>query len=120
VSAVRKLIGEAQRNGVIGAEEAASLAGVPNLSQKGTRVGNWLTRDQAKELLTVPDRSKIKGKRDHAIWAALCGGRSWQVWTLTVSRCARADGSCPIFVGRAAESEPWQFHSGSSTESTPG
>jgi site-specific recombinase XerD len=48
LSAVRKLIGEAQRNGIIGVEEAA------NLSQKGTRVGNWLTREQAKELLTVP------------------------------------------------------------------
>jgi integrase len=73
LSAVRKLIGEAQRNGIIGAEEAANLAGVPNLSQKGTRVGNWLTREQAKELLTVPDRSKIKGKRDYAILALLLG-----------------------------------------------
>ena len=73
LSAVRKLIGEAQRNGIIGAEEAANLAGVPNLSQKGTRVGNWLTRDQAKELLTVPDRSTIKGKRDYVILALLLG-----------------------------------------------
>jgi hypothetical protein len=45
LSAVRKLVGEAQRNGIIDAEEAANLAGVPNLSQKGTRLGNWLTRD---------------------------------------------------------------------------
>jgi hypothetical protein len=55
-SAIRKLIGEAQRNGIIGTEEAANLAGVPNLSQKGTRRGNWLTRDQAREFLTVPNR----------------------------------------------------------------
>jgi hypothetical protein len=40
LSAVRKLVGEAQRNGIIDAEEAANLAGVPNLSQKGTRLGN--------------------------------------------------------------------------------
>ena len=124
LSAVRKLIGEAQRNGIIGAEEAANLAGVPNLPQKGTRLGNWLTRDQAKELLTVPDRSTIKGKRDYVIlsllWAALYAGRSWPAWTLTVSRCGRADGSSPIFVAKAAESVPWRFHSGSSTESTPG
>jgi integrase len=73
LSAVRKLVGEAQRNGIIDAEEAANLAGVPNLSQKGTRLGNWLTRDQAKELLTVPDRSKIKGERDYAILALLLG-----------------------------------------------
>jgi integrase len=73
LSAVRKLVGEAQRNGVIGAEDAANIAGVPNLSQKGSRLGNWLTRDQAKELLTVPDRSKIKGERDYAILALLLG-----------------------------------------------
>ena len=73
LSAVRKLVGETQRNGIIDAEEAANLAGVPNLSQKGTRLGNWLTRDQAKELLTVPDRSKIKGERDYAILALLLG-----------------------------------------------
>jgi integrase len=73
LSAVRKLIGEAQRNGIIDAEEAANLAGVPNLSQKGTRLGNWLTREQAKELLRVPDRSKIKGERDYAILALLLG-----------------------------------------------
>src|ERR1700712_2353669 len=48
LSAVRKLVGEARSNGFIGAEEAANIAGVPNLSQKGTRMGNWLTRDQAK------------------------------------------------------------------------
>lgn len=73
LSAVRKLVGEARRNGIIGAEEAANLSGVPNLTQKGTRVGNWLTRDQAKELLRVPDRSKIKGKRDYVILALLLG-----------------------------------------------
>ncbi len=73
LSAVRKLVGEAQRNGIINAEEAANLAGVPNISQKGTRLGNWLTREQAKELLTVPDRSKLKGKRDYAILALLLG-----------------------------------------------
>ena len=34
---------------------------------------NWLTQEQAKELLTVPDRSRIKGKRDYAILALLVG-----------------------------------------------
>jgi integrase len=73
LSAVRKLIGEAQRNGIIDAEEAANLAGVPNLREKGTRLGNWLTREQAKELLQVPDRSKLKGQRDYVILALLVG-----------------------------------------------
>ena len=47
--------------------EAANLTGVPNIPQKGTRLGNWLTREQAKELLAVPDRSTLKGKRDYVI-----------------------------------------------------
>jgi site-specific recombinase XerD len=57
LSAVRKMVGEARRAGMIGQEEAASLTDIPNIRQKGTRLGNWLTREQAKDLLTVPDRS---------------------------------------------------------------
>jgi integrase len=37
------------------------------------RLGNWLTREQAKELLAVPDRSTLKGKRDYVIIALLVG-----------------------------------------------
>src|SRR5258705_9666352 len=55
LSAVRKMVGEARRNNLIGPEEAASLTDIANIRQKGTRLGNWLTREQAKELLAVPD-----------------------------------------------------------------
>jgi integrase len=73
LSAVRKMIGEARRNGMIGQEEAASLTDIPNIRQKGTRLENWLTREQAKELLAVPDRSTLKGKRDYVILSLLVG-----------------------------------------------
>jgi integrase len=73
MSAVRKLVGEAKRNGMIGSEEAANLTDIPNVRQQGTRLGNWLTREQAKELLAVPDRSTLKGKRDYVIIALLVG-----------------------------------------------
>jgi integrase len=73
LSAMRKLVTEARRNGMLGAEEAANLTEIPNIPEKGTRLGNWLTREQAKELLAVPDRSTIKGKRDYAILALLVG-----------------------------------------------
>jgi hypothetical protein len=42
LSAVGKLIGEARRNGILDAEQAAQMADVPNLRQKGSRMGNWL------------------------------------------------------------------------------
>jgi integrase len=70
LSAIRKLVGEARSNGMIGLEEAANLTDVPNVRQTGS---NWLTREQAKELLAVPDRSKLKGKRYYVIIALLVG-----------------------------------------------
>ena len=73
MSAIRKMVGEARQNGLIGLEEAANLTDVPNVRQTGRRLGNWLTREQAKELLAVPDRSKLKGKRDYVIIALLVG-----------------------------------------------
>jgi integrase len=73
LSAIRKLVSEARRNGIIGFEEADSLSGVANIRQQGTRLGNWLTREQAKELLAVPDRETLKGKRDYVILSILVG-----------------------------------------------
>jgi integrase len=86
LSAIRKLVGEARRNGMIGREEAANLSDIPNARQKGTRLGNWLTREQAKELLAVPDRSTLKGKRDYVIIALLvgCALRRRELASLTI------------------------------------
>ncbi len=73
LSAVRKLITEARKNGMLGVEEAASLSDIPKIRQQGTRLGNWLTREQARELLAVPDRQTLKGQRDYLILALLVG-----------------------------------------------
>ena len=73
LSAIRSLIGEARRAGVLGVEDASQMTDIPNVRQQGTRLGNWLTREQAKELLAVPDRSTLKGKRDYVILALLVG-----------------------------------------------
>ena len=73
LSAIRKMVSEARANGMLSAEDAANLTEIPNIRQRGTRLGNWLTREQAKELLAVPDRSTLKGKRDYVILALLVG-----------------------------------------------
>jgi len=73
LSAIRKLVDEARKNGMLSTEEAGHLTDIPNIRQKGTRLGNWLTREQARELLAVPDRSTTKGKRDYVILALLVG-----------------------------------------------
>ncbi len=73
LSAMRSLVAEARRADFLSAEDAARLTEIPNIKQAGTRKGNWLTREQAKEILAVPDRSKLKGKRDYVILALLIG-----------------------------------------------
>ena len=64
---------EARKDGMLSVDEAAHLTGVPNIRQKGTRLRNWLVKEQAKELLLVPDRLTLKGKRDYVILALLVG-----------------------------------------------
>jgi integrase len=73
LAAARRLVAEAKRNGLIGAEDASNLSDIPNVAQRGQRMGNSLTREQAKDLLRVPDRITLKGKRDYAILAVLVG-----------------------------------------------
>ncbi len=73
LSAIRSLVGEARRAGVLGAEDASQMTDIPNVEQQGTHLGNWLTQEQAKELLAVPDRSTLKGKRDYVILSLLVG-----------------------------------------------
>jgi integrase len=94
LSAVRKMVAEARRNGMIGVEDAASLSEVPNIRQKGTRLGNWLTREQAKELLAVPDRAILKGKRDYVILGLLvgCALRRQELATLDVETIQLREG----------------------------
>jgi site-specific recombinase XerD len=120
LSAVRKMIREARKNGMLGAKEASSLTEVPNMSQKGTRLGNWLTREQAKELLAVPDRSTLKGKRDYVILALLvgCALRRNELAELEVATIQQREGRWVLadLEGKGRSPSP----SGSSTASTPG
>lgn len=71
LSAIRRLVEEAKRAGVLSAEDASQISDIPNVQQRGNRLGNWLTKEQAKQLLAVPDRSTLKGKRDYVILALL-------------------------------------------------
>src|SRR5690606_19647011 len=73
LAAVRKLAREAALNGLLAPEIAAGIDQVPGAKQRGTRAGNWLTRDQAQQLINLPDPKTLKGKRDQAVLALLVG-----------------------------------------------
>ena len=52
---------------------ANGIKGVKGVRSEGIRYGNWLTKEQAQDLLNAPDMSTLKGKRDQALLAVLLG-----------------------------------------------
>lgn len=94
LSAVRKLLVEGRAAGFLAETEAAPLLRISGLSYLGARVGNWLTTAQAQALLKVPDRTRIKGKRDFCILAVLLGTaiRVSELATLNVKQIQQRDG----------------------------
>jgi integrase len=94
LSAMRRLVAEAKCAGVISSEDAEKLSDIPNIKQAGARKGNWLTREQTKEILAVPDRSKLKGKRDYVILSLLvaCALRRTELAELDVATIQQREG----------------------------
>src|ERR1039458_881810 len=71
LSAIRKLVCEARDNNLLDPVESARILTVPGVPTRGVRLGNWLTREEAKRLLAVPDRGSLIGKRACAILSVL-------------------------------------------------
>jgi integrase len=94
LSALRKLAGEAADNGWLAPETAAAIARVKGTPRKGVRAGNWLTLDEAEQLLDLPDPLTKKGKRDRALLALLlgCGLRREELAGLRIEDIQQRDG----------------------------
>lgn len=95
ITAIRKLAAEAADNGLLDQDTALQIARVEGAGSSGVRSGNWLTLDQAQELLNAPDISRIGGLRDRAILAVLlgCGLRRFEVAAnLTIDQIQQREG----------------------------
>ena len=73
LGAVRRLASEPADNGPLSPDLAAGIRRVKGVKNLGARIGNWLTTEQACELLGPIDVSTLKGKRDFALLAVLLG-----------------------------------------------
>jgi integrase len=73
LSAFRKLAAEAAENDLLDRSVAQGIVSLKGVHQSGARAGNWLTREQARDLLAQPEPEAIEGKRDRAIRAVLLG-----------------------------------------------
>lgn len=94
MSAIRALASEAADNGLIEQSAAFGISKVKGMKASGTRAGNWLTKEQAQELLNAPDTGTLKGLRDRAILAVMLGAglRRSEVAALTFDHIQQRDG----------------------------
>ena len=94
LTVIRKLASEAAASGILSHEIAAGIAGVKGARQKGTRLGTWLTLDQAHALLKASAGDGLRAKRDRALLALLigCGLRRSELAGLSVEAIQQREG----------------------------
>lgn len=73
LAAVRRLAYEDADAGLLSPDLAAGIRRVKGAKKHGVRIGNWLTAEQGKALLSTFNRSSVRGKRDYAMVAILLG-----------------------------------------------
>ena len=73
LSAIRRLADEAAESGWLGSELAIGIRRVKGVKRLGRRIGNWLTGDQAQELLNAVSPGTLRGRRDAAVIGLLLG-----------------------------------------------
>ncbi len=92
--AIRRLAAELADNGSLDPAIAAGILRVKSVRAEGMRLGNWMTIQQAQDLLNATDTKTARGKRDRAILAVLlsCGLRREEAAGLTFEHIQQRDG----------------------------
>ncbi len=94
LSPIRKLAREMADNGLLDPAMASAIERVPGLEKRGNRVGNWLMKEQANDLLNAPDPNTLTGLRDRAILALLlgCGLRRAELLRIDIEDLQQREG----------------------------
>lgn len=94
LTAIRRLAEEAEAQGCLDDRKARQILAITGLPNRGVKFGNWLSQDQALELLTVPDQKTNKGLRDFVALGLLlgCGLRSDEAVRVRIDQIAERDG----------------------------
>jgi site-specific recombinase XerD len=97
---------EAADTGLLSPELAAGIRRVKGAKRVGVRLGNWLTAEQSRAVLQVPNIQTLKGCRDRAMLALMlgCGLRRGEVADLRVDHLQQREGHWVIadLIGKAA------------------
>src|SRR5258708_28682794 len=88
LSAIRRLADESAESGWLSPELAIGIRRVKGVKRLGRKSGNWLTRNQAQELVNAASKTNLRGWRDGAMVGFLlgCGLRRSEVVGLNVDQ----------------------------------
>jgi integrase len=94
LSAIRRLADEAADSGWLSPELAIGIRRVKGVKRLGRRLGNWLSSDQAQDLLDSIPPTTLCGKRDAAMIGLLlgCGLRRSETVSLRVDQLQKREG----------------------------
>lgn len=73
IAAIRQLAKELHYQKYLTKSQADAISDIKNITDRGSKVGVWLTKRQAKKLLDTPDPETLKGKQQLVILALFLG-----------------------------------------------
>jgi integrase len=73
LTAIRRLADEATESGWLSPELVTGIRRVKGVKRLGRKIGNWLTGNQAQELLNAVSQNTLQGRRDGAMLGLLLG-----------------------------------------------
>ena len=91
---VRKLAEEAAAEHLLPHATVAEIRSIKGARVLGERTGNWLTKAQTEQLLGLPEKETLKGKRDAVLlWLFVTAGlRREELATLLIDQIQQRDG----------------------------
>jgi integrase len=94
LSAIRRLADESAESGLLSPELAIGIRRVKGVKRLGRKMGNWLTRNQAQELVNAASKNSLRGWRDGAMIGLLlgCGLRRSEVVGLNLEQLQSREG----------------------------
>ena len=93
-STIRRLADESAESGWLSPELAIGIRRVKGVKRLGRKMGNWLTRNQAQELVDAASTNSLRGWRDGAMLGLLlgCGLRRSEVVGLNLDQLQSREG----------------------------